>query len=181
MLNPRLTIPRWLTAPLTLSLIVALVVISSASARPTGDLHGPTDRSKSSALRIELNGQFDPATSTVSGTWQATGAITGTGRYFEHVTFTGQPVPGAQGVPIHLSKLLWNQTGSILLRVDALTDVSPAGIATFPGGSWRVVGGTGAYADLRAGGRPAATDDSFASLVTGQVHIVHAGSLRQDD
>ena len=65
-------------------------------------------------------------------------------------------------------------------RANALTDVSADGVATFRGGSWRVVGGTGAYAGLRAGGRPAAASESFASLVTGQVHIVHVGEAGED-
>jgi hypothetical protein len=73
---------------------------------------------------MEMNGQFDPATGTVTGRWQATGAITASGHYLEHLIFDGQPVPGARGLPIHSSQLLWNQDGSILLRADALTDIS---------------------------------------------------------
>ena len=133
------------------------------------------------ALRIEMNGQFDPATSTVNGTWQATGAFADGGRYFEHVIFARPPAPGEQAIPLQVSKLLFNERGSILLRANTLSDVSAAGIVTFRGGWWRIVGGTGAYAELRAGGRPAATSESFGSLVTGQVHLVHTGETRHGD
>jgi len=59
-------------------------------------------------------------------------------------------------------------------------DVSDDGIATFRAGSWSFACGTGAYQTLRGGGSPAASADSFASFVIGQVHIVHAGEAHYD-
>ena len=44
--------------------------------------------------------------------------------------------------------------------------------------AWRVDFGTGAYAALKAGGRPGTTTDSFGDLSTREVAVAHEGFVR---
>jgi hypothetical protein len=149
--------------PIKSLLVVGLVAAATATGAGATAPQGVT---------VRMDGVFDAATSTVTGTWVATGAVSDSGTYREDVRLAGHS--------IHVTKWLHGGQGDIVLDARAVIDVSEAGIATFRVGSWNFVSGTGAYDDLHGGGQPATTADSFASFVTGQVHIVHEGRAHHD-
>jgi hypothetical protein len=122
-------------------------------------------------VTLTLHGQIAlPA--SVTGTWKATGAISDSGTYTETFHFSNH------GTIVDTSKVLIGSVGIIVLKVHArVVPLSPTRDA-FVRGKWAVDFGTGAYAGLRAGGRPAATPDSFADLATGEILIIHEGLVR---
>lgn len=106
--------------------------------------------------------------SSAAGNWRATGFFDGAGTYTEEFRFAGGSM--------HAVKTLTSLTGTIVLKVQTLYSIAADGTVTFREGSWQVVEATGAYAGLHAGGQPAVSPDSFGSLATGQIHVVHPGS-----
>jgi hypothetical protein len=106
--------------------------------------------------------------SSAAGAWRATGVFDGAGTYTEEFRFAGGSM--------HAIKTLTSLTGTIVLKVQTLYSIAPDGTVTFSEGSWKVIDTTGAYAGLHANGQPAVSADSFGSLATGQIHVVHPGT-----
>jgi hypothetical protein len=140
---------------------VALVGARAAAAEASG----------SQPVTLTLRGQIiGPA--SVAGSWEATGAISDSGAYTETFHFSNH------GTIVDTSKVLVGSTGTIVLKAHAsVVQLSPTRVG-FVRGTWWVDFGTGAYARLRAGGRPAATPDSFADLATREIVIIHEGFVR---
>jgi hypothetical protein len=145
-------------------LLLASVSVFGASAVAAG-ASGPQP------VTLTLHGQITlPA--SVTGTWRATGAISDSGAYTETFDFSDH------GAIVDTSKVLVGSSGTIVLKAHArVVQLSPTRVA-FVRGKWFVDFGTGAYAGLRASGRPAATPDSFADLATSEILIVHEGFVR---
>jgi hypothetical protein len=161
-------------------LAVALVafafaaVASTASARPiqaatiAPAATAPTPRPVTFDLHGHLTGP-----STIAGDWQAFGALNDSGTYTETFRFAG----GSPSMPrtVHTAKALVGADGTLQLRAEAVVVWQSPTLATFNGGNWRITSGSGAYADLHAGGTPGVTPETFGNLATGVVHMVHVG------
>jgi hypothetical protein len=148
-------------ALLVLVAVAALVTAAAGSAQAT----------KSHAMTFTLDGRI-VAADTIEGTWAASGALEAAGRYSERFQIVGDEIDAI--------KILEAPDGMIVVAAKAHVDLSSEGVATFTDGDWSVLYGTGVYSKLKAGGRPAATPESFGNLLTGQVHIVHVGRVHGD-
>jgi hypothetical protein len=148
--------------------VLAIVLLASVAIFAA---RAEAGRALAQPVTLTLHGQIAlPA--SVTGTWEATGAISDSGTYTETFHFSHH------GTIVDTSKVLVGSVGTIVLKVHArVVQLSPTRDA-FVRGKWAVDFGTGAYAALRAGGRPAATRDSFADLATGEILIVHEGFVR---
>jgi hypothetical protein len=148
-----------LAASLLACLALAGAGVSSASA------------ASGQPVTLELHGTIvGPA--SVAGTWTAIGAIEDSGTYTETFHFS------RDGSHISVGKVLVGSAGTIVLKANARVVYQSATRIGFVRGRWSVDFGTGAYAGLRAGGRPAVTADSFADLASGEVSITHVGLVR---
>jgi hypothetical protein len=159
--------------PIALAALLLALVPSAAQATHTRTNHlaSGTSSSGARAVTLVLHGQI-VGPSSIAGTWQATGAINDSGTYTETFHFS------RDGSQVRVGKVLVGSAGTIVLQAHAgVVDVSPT-LREFRGGAWSIVLGTGAYAGLHAGGRPAATPDSFADLASGEVVITHEGFVR---
>lgn len=116
------------------------------------------------AFTIETHGVFT-GPSSAAGAFVISGAVSDSGTYTETFRFAGST--------IQVVKTLSGQAGTITLAAQGVVVWTSATTATFAAGHWQVVGGTGAYADLRAGGSPGAVGS--ADLAAGTSDVVHAG------
>src|SRR5215218_10360429 len=140
------------------AVVLAIAVVLAVAA--------PAAAMQPQATTFALHGHLTgPATTT--GTWTSTGFVDDAGTYTETFRFAGGT--------IHVEKVLVGSKGTIVLRVDAVTEWIDACTATFRAGAWRVAAGTGAYEELKAGGAPAVEAGSFGDVCTGAVEIVHDG------
>jgi hypothetical protein len=103
---------------------------------------------------------------TAQGTWVATGAVEDSGTYTETFEIVGSEITA--------QKILVGSRGTIVLEARS-TVVFEGCEASFEGGRWRIVDGTGAYEKLRGGGKPLATLESRGNVCTGAVDVTHAG------
>jgi hypothetical protein len=145
---------------------ILAVVLSTAAV-----IAVPADATTPQAQTLELTGHLT-GPSTVAGTWTAAGFVDDAGSYTERFRFAGQTV--------HVEKVLVGSKGTFLLRAQAVAVWLDQCRVTFTAGSWQVVGGTGAYERLKAGGTPAATEDSFGDVCTGAVELTHVGQAHDD-
>ena len=119
-------------------------------------------------IKIEMRGQFTGPDS-VSGTFRSTiGRIEDSGTYTETFTIVGDVIDGV--------KVLTGARGTVTMRVHGFIDFPTATTATFRGGRWRILSGTGVYAGLEGGGRPGAKGG--ADLAAGTVNVSHRGTAR---
>jgi hypothetical protein len=145
--------------------VVALIVLAVAA------VAGPAQATAPEAQLFELTGVITGPDST-AGAWSASGFVNDSGTYTEKFRFVGEMVL--------VEKTLIGSQGTILLQVQAVTHWVSACEARFSAGSWRIVGGTGAYARLKGGGQPAGTSASFANVCTAAIQITHAGQAHDD-
>jgi hypothetical protein len=145
------------------ALLLALVGAIAGGVATTAHATAPAP------LTITLTGTLT-GPSTATGTWTATGLFEGSGTYVEEFRFAGPT--------IHFVKTFTSTRGSFVLVGEAVADFAPDGLVTFRAGSWLIVDASGGYEGLHAHGSPAVTADSFGSLATGEVHVVHDGMGR---
>ena len=142
---------------LGLCLTPVLLLFSSAAA--------PAMASTSVPVTIHSTVIIGPFT----GTWSASGGISDSGTLVEpSVKFAGNP-----GV-IHIVREVTGSQGTFTLRIDSpVVAVEPNGNLDFTG-TWVVIAGTGAYADLHGQGTRTAVGDLTNGVVTetltGSVH-----------
>ena len=144
------------------TLLIAIFAATIAGAAATAAVASPPQ-----PLTFTTDGALT-GPSSAAGNWRATGLFEGAGTYTEEFRFAGGSM--------HAVKTLTSLTGTIVLKVQTLYSIAADGTVTFHAGSWQVVEATGAYAGLHAGGQPAVTADSFGSLATGVIHVVHPGA-----
>jgi hypothetical protein len=134
----------------------ALALVAAAPSAATGP----------EPIRIDLRGSVTGPDS-FQGTFVASGVVNDSGTHAGTFRFAGST--------IHVVKTLVGTMGTIKLTTEAVVvPTSPTSIS-FRAGSWRVVSGTGAYADLHAIGTPAAASGASADLVTGAIRETHEG------
>ena len=105
---------------------------------------------------------------TAAGTWIGTGLIDGAGTYTETFRFAGGT--------IHAQKVLVSPTGTIVLETRGVIDWLDTCAVGFKAGSWHISDATGTYANLRGGGTPNTTVESFANVCTGAIDVQHVGA-----
>jgi hypothetical protein len=108
---------------------------------------------------------------TAAGTWTGTGPVEAAGTYEETFRFAGNT--------IHSRKVLVGAGGTIVLEIRAVVVWLDACTAGFNAGSWHVFDATGAYGELKGGGVPAATVESFGNVCTGVIDVVHEGAVTE--
>jgi hypothetical protein len=145
----------------TIALIVLTVAVVAVPAQATAP----------EPQILELTGVLTGPDSA-AGTWSASGSVKDAGTFTQRFRFAGETV--------HDEKTLIGSQGTILLQVQAVVQFVSQCEARFTAGSWRIVGGTGAYAQLKGGGAPAATTASFANVCTGTLQITHAGQVQDE-
>jgi hypothetical protein len=118
-------------------------------------------------VTIATQGTFTGPNST-AGTFTISGAVSDSGTYVDTFRLAGQT--------LHLVKTLTGGDGSITLSAQGVVRFTSPTTATFVAGHWRIVSGTGAYADLKGGGTPGAS--GTADFAAGTVTVVHEGSAR---
>ena len=79
-----------------------------------------------------------------------------------------------------MQKLLGGSKGTLLLMGRGTIELTGC-TATFGGGKWKIVDGTGAYAKFRADGNPVTTPESFGDVCTGAVEVTHVGRARKGE
>jgi hypothetical protein len=152
---------------ITLATVVALAASVAAS--------GPAAATPPQDVSIVTLTSYLPASSF---TWSSTGAFADEGTFdFTSAHWGGIPSP-AVGT-LQLGMTLTGTQGTIDLRLELVaTAMSTPGIFSFDG-PWSVVGGTGAYADLRGTGKVQVTgrvdqqstlEDPEIGTFTGRVH-----------
>ena len=159
-----------------LGVLVALVAAVTPATADDG-----RDEKASKRIAIAMPGRFvavapDGASGDLRGTWQAVGAFVDSGTYSEHFVLSNN------NTHIVARKTLTSALDGSTILLEVRTTVvwlSPTA-ATFDGGTWRFIGGTGRYDGLEGGGRPA-TAFGFADLAAGTVLVVHAGRADLDD
>ena len=145
-------------------LLVLLTVIFGL-VFPVGTASAET---RTAPVKIEMRGLLTGPDS-VSGTFTLTiGRIEDSGTYTETFTIVGDVIDGV--------KVLTGTRGTVTMRVHGFIDFPTATTATFRGGRWRILSGTGAYAGLEGGGRPGAKGG--ADLAAGTVNVRHRGTAR---
>lgn len=116
--------------------------------------------------RMQLTGP-----TTQAGTWVGTGAVNDAGS--GSATFTVVPQGGDKGL-LTGTHVLTSASGTITIETTAF--VRPFPPPTPPRamaeGTWEIVGGTGAYADLDGRGKVYATAD----FTTGEITIIRDGT-----
>jgi hypothetical protein len=119
-------------------------------------------------VKIEMRGQLTGPDS-VAGTFTSTvGRIEDSGTYTETFTIVGDVIDGV--------KVLTGSRGTVAISVHSFIDFPTPTTATFRGGQWRILYGTGAYSGLQGGGRPGAKGG--ADLAAGTVDVSHRGTAR---
>jgi hypothetical protein len=108
---------------------------------------------------------------TAAGTWTGAGPVEAAGTYEETFRFAGNT--------IHSRKVLVGAGGTIVLEIRAVVVWLDACTAGFNAGSWHVFDATGAYGELKGGGAPAATVESFGNVCTGVIDVVHEGAVTE--
>ena len=136
---------------------LALVVPLTAAASPP------------EPVRIETHGSFTGPDST-AGTFTMSGALADSGTYVDTFRLAGET--------LHVMKTLSGSGGTITLAAQGVVRSTSPTTATFFAGHWRIVSGTGAYADLKGGGYPGASGS--ANFATGAVDVVHEGWAKAD-
>jgi len=106
-----------------------------------------------------------------TGTWSASGGISDSGTLTEPTNFRVGVGAGGFG-QVHLVRVMTGSLGTITLVEDVSLALEPDGIQST--GQWAVIGGTGAYADLRGQGT------SSAVVVRGVVTETETGSVHFD-
>lgn len=129
----------------------------------------PADANRGEAVRIEMVGQLT-GPNTIEGTWTATGALDDAGTYSETFEILGERITG--------TKLLVGRAGTITLKAQGEILWLSACTATFAGGNWRLLDGTGTYERVTGNGHPVTTPESSGDVCTGLVRIVHVGRAR---
>jgi hypothetical protein len=148
-------------------MLKTMLLIATVAATIAGAAATAAAASSPQALTFTTDGALTGPNSA-AGNWRATGFFDGAGTYTEEFRFAAGSM--------HAVKTLTSLTGTIVLKVQTLYSIAPDGTVTFSEGSWKVIEATGAYAGLHANGQPAVTADSFGSLATGQIHVVHPGT-----
>lgn len=148
-------------------LLVALIALAAAALAVQAQATRPKPRTQV----IEMVGQLTGPNSA-AGTWTGIGLVDDAGTYTETFRFAGET--------IHARKVLIGEKGTIVLRVRTIVVWLNECTATFKGGSWRIVSGTGAYEHLKGGGAPATEPGSFGDVCTGAIEVTHAGKARDD-
>jgi hypothetical protein len=120
-------------------------------------------------VRIETHEVFTGPNST-AGTFTMSGAVSDSGISVVSFRLVGET--------IHVVKTLSGSGGTITLAAQGVVRWTSPTTATFFAGHWRIVSGTGAYADLKGGGYPGAS--GFADFATGTVAVVHEGQAHAD-
>ena len=107
-----------------------------------------------------------------TGTWSASGGINDSGNLTEPTNF--RVGVGAGGVGhVHLVRVMTGSKGTITLVEDVSLTLEPDGSIQSTG-QWAVIGGTGAYAELRGQGT------SSAVAIRGVVTETETGSVHFD-
>ena len=164
--TPRAARSHRLRPVVALSVIV-LALVATALLGSAAPASAKTERRD---VALHLAGTIvGPA--TVTGTWNATGAIEDHGTYTETFHFN------RAGTIVDVGKVLTGQHGTIVYRAHAQVVMLSDTRRGFVRGMWRIEFGTGAYTGLRGGGRPAVTADSWADLASGQVSVTHEGLI----
>jgi hypothetical protein len=143
---------------LVLTVLFAVALVGGTSAAAAG---GKTP------VRIETHGVLTGPAS-VAGTFAMTGAVSDSGTFVDSFSLDGDT--------IRVIKTLSGSKGTFTLRAKGAVVMTSPTAATFTGGSWRVLSGTGAYADLQGRGRPGAV--GTVNFATGTVDVVHEGRAR---
>jgi hypothetical protein len=113
------------------------------------------------AVTIETRKRFGPA----PGVFASTGAIAEAGTVLNSSLVLERP-GGPAFVTVHLTQRFDGALGSFTLRAD-ITEAATADPKVLADrGTWRIIGGTGAYADLRGHGRVTGTADDNLDLIT---------------
>lgn len=157
-------------ATIGVSAVAALALAAVAGATPPTPVTIQTDGHFTTIVR---DGQT--VSGTLEGVWSATGTVTDSGTYTEVWRIVGDTA--------HCREILAGSRGSIFMERRAVIEwVVPGVSGFFGGGSWQIVGGTGAYERLRGGGGgpQSHTPDSFGDFATNVVHEVQLGSAHFD-
>ena len=120
-------------------------------------------------VSIETHGVFTGPDST-AGTFTISGVVSDSGTYADTFRLAGET--------LHVVKTLSGSGGTITLAAQGVVRWTSPTTATFFAGHWRIVSGTGAYADLKGGGYPGAS--GTANFATGTVDVVHEGQVHAD-
>jgi hypothetical protein len=126
----------------------------------------PSGATTPDAIRIDLRGVVTGPDS-FQGTFVASGVVSDSGTYAGTFRFAGST--------LHVTKTLVGTKGTITLKTESVVVTTSPTMLSFKAGSWAVVSGTGAYADLHAIGTPAAASGASADLVTGAIRETHEG------
>lgn len=119
-------------------------------------------------VKLEMSGQFTGPNS-VAGTFTSrVGRIQDSGTYTETFAVDGDKIDAV--------KIFTGARGLIVVSIDGFVDFPTPTSATFRGGRWQVLFGTGAYAGMKGGGRPSST--GTADLASGTVVVSHSGKAR---
>ena len=143
----------------TLATVLAVGALALAAAAPSA-------ATAPEPIRIDLSGVVTGPDS-FQGTFVASGVVSDSGTYGGTFRFAGST--------LHVMKTLIGTKGTITLKTDAVVVTTSPTTIGFRAGSWAVVSGTGAYADLHAVGTPAAASGASADLVTGAIRETHEG------
>lgn len=143
--------------------VLAGVGALALAAPPTAGASAPEP------VRIETHGVFTGPEST-AGTFTMSGAASDSGTYVDTFRLAGET--------LHVVKTLAGSGGTITLAAQGVVRWTSPTTATFFAGHWRVVSGTGAYADLKGGGHPGGSGS--ANFATGTVDVVHEGRAQDD-
>jgi hypothetical protein len=145
------------------SVLVVLVVATAGVATTAPAVAAPPV-----AVEIGMSGQFTGPNS-VSGTFTSmVGSIHDSGTYAETFTVDGDTIDAV--------KIFTGTKGLIVISIHGFLDFPTPTTATFHGGRWRVLFGTGAYAGMKGGGRPSSS--GTADLALGTVLVSHRGKAR---
>ncbi|HWM09333.1 MAG TPA: hypothetical protein VNO82_08305 [Solirubrobacteraceae bacterium] len=144
----------------------ACVVLALATANVVAT--APAAAAPRVAVNLAMTGQFTGPNS-VAGTFTSkVGRIQDSGTYTE--TFA------VEGNTIDAVKIFTGTQGLIVVSIHGFVDFPTPTSATFRGGRWQVLFGTGAYAGMKGGGRPSSTGS--ADLALGTVVVSHRGKAR---
>ena len=142
-----------------LLLVVAALIVDTAAAAAAQRV----------AVNLELSGRFTGPNS-IAGTFTSrVGTIEDSGTYTQ--TF------GLDGNRVDTVKVLTGSQGIIVIYVRAFADFVTPTTATFHGGHWKLLFGTGVYAGITGGGRPGAAS-GIADLAAGTEVVSHRGKAR---
>ena len=137
---------RWAAIPAVVTAFMVMFLPAAASAAPSA----PVTFTGTITVSAEPTGNGANGGITNTGSWTASGAVTGSFAISEPTTFGG--------AAIHYDGTLTGSYGTITIRVNARFVAADAS-HVYVSGVWSILSGTGAYANLAGQGDYSGTID----------------------